>query len=206
MSPEEKFFFELLEKTKEAFKKSPISKKQEKGWGASVCDTTIKKGKPILAGINWGGDDDYKFQTEYPEDDKERDYVFLKKDPLLLSEHIVIEEINYCNVCFFRTPKESYLIDEDWKHSIPLFEEYVNYIKPSYIIILGKTPIHKLWKYSNLDKYEENSIGINPMPKVYKAKLFGKYDLYGLPHPNARNSSENLVELRKYVKEIFRNL
>jgi hypothetical protein len=202
MEPQD-FFDELLEKTKEVFNKSPISKKQEKGWGASVCDTTIKKGKPILAGINWGGDDNYFFQTEYPKDDKPRDYVFLKKDPLLLSDHIVIEKINYCNVCFFRTPKESYLVDEDWENSIPLFEEYVQYISPNYIIVLGKLPIHKLWKYSNLEEYKEESLGVKPMPRVYTAKLFGKYDLYGLPHPNAHISSENLVELRKYVKGIF---
>lgn len=127
----EEFFYYLLDKTRVTYENTPISEINSK-WGASVCDTTIKKGKPVLAGINWGGDKDYGIQTEYPKNDKKRDYTFLRKIPSLLEKHFRIQgihEINYCNVCFFRSPNQKFLSKTDWKNSIPLFQEYIEYIK-----------------------------------------------------------------------------
>lgn len=208
MSPEEEFFYKLLEKTKQAFCKSPISKKQKKGWGASVCDTTIKKGQPLLAGINWGGNDDYYFQTEYPKDDKEREYPFLKTLPKYLKEFMEVEkiqDINYCNVCFFRTPSEDLLEPKDWENTIPLFEEYVRYIKPQYVIILGRTPIVMLDKHNKLQEIKREKYGDKVKFRLYKAKLFGEYKLCGLPHHNAKVQKETINKMWSVAKEYLIN-
>jgi hypothetical protein len=197
MEPEQ-FFYYLLEKAKIAFYLSPISQKQFSFWGASVCDTQIKKNQPILAGINWGGKKDYGFQTTYPLVDKTRKYNFLRKVPQLLREHFGIEkidDINYCNVCFFRTPSEELLETKDWELSIPLFEEYVKYINPNYVIILGRTPIIMLKKLNKIDDIERKFVGVRKNYRVYTGKLFGIYNLFGFPHPNTQIDNESLSKI-----------
>lgn len=93
------------------------------------------------------------------------------------------------------------LVTKDWENSIPLFEEYVKYINPEYVIILGRTPIVMLDRFDKLNEIKRERYGDKKKFRVYKALLFGKYKLYGLPHPNAHIKKETLLEIWSSIKK-----
>jgi hypothetical protein len=195
--PEEQIFFEsLLEETNKVYQNSPIKKRQdklEKNWNYAICDTPIQKNTGIIFGLNWGGDN-HKPQSEYPVKEKNRNWIFIKNSLSYIKKHLNIDsisEINYTNLCFFRTPKINYLIDEDWEKSMPLFKKYVEYINPPWTLLLGTTGIEKLKRYcqiTNLDCIEIKSEGKRTFG--YIGKLFDKYPLYCVPHPQNKIPTE----------------
>jgi hypothetical protein len=70
METSKEFFTDLLDETKKSFENSPIKKYREQffpsqKWNYSICETPIKKGKGIIVGLNWGGND-YEPQSVYP--------------------------------------------------------------------------------------------------------------------------------------------
>ena len=199
MKPET-FFYRLLDETKDAFYSSPISKSPFNTWGAAVCDNPIKQGAPIMAGIHWGGSSYTGFQTEYPSE-KNRNYTFLRNVPGLLKNHFninSIDEINYTNVCFFRSTHEEKITPRDWRNTINLFDKYVDYVKPSYMIILGRTPIEQLDKCLCLNDLVSVRVGeTKKRYRVFTAKYKGLYPLVGLPHPNGKIQKKSLDDLWK---------
>src|SRR3569623_58374 len=90
----------------------------------------LKKG--ILMGINWEADDNHMAQSAMP--DGKISQTFIKRSKQYLEDYLKLNFINinfnYANLCFFRSPHESDLMNEDYSLSLPLFKGYVEYIKP----------------------------------------------------------------------------
>jgi hypothetical protein len=193
------FFEELLAETAKQFKNSPICKHQmEKSeqWNYSICDTPILKNRPILFGINWGGvgikpqmlTTQWGDITEYP---------FIKRIKSILEHDLKFNfsniDFNYTNFCFFRSPRASDLQEDDYKLSIPLFEKYVRYINPQWLLSIGNTSFQKLRQYGLLQdivQYESAGSKVNG----YFGKLWN-YDIYSVPHPNAHLSNGSRAEI-----------
>ena len=106
-----------------------------------------------------------------------------------------IEELNYSNLCFFRSPKVKQIENEDWELAIPLFQKYVNYIDTPWTLMLGK-PNH-LWKNYLFDRKTITIRDTKNGKSVYgyTGMLFDKYPFSAVPHPQAKISSETQVEV-----------
>lgn len=193
---EEKFFYSLLKETDIVFRQSPIyafQKKRGLNWNYAICETPIQKHKELLFGLNWGGDD-INAQSEYPRSDKaNRNWNFMSTSRKYFAKYLNIEndnELNYTNLCFFRTPSTKPLTDKDWSLSLPLFEKYVNYIKPKLTILMGTTGVNILKRHralTNLERIDKSMNGRRSF--AYRGILFNKYSFYCVPHPQSRISS-----------------
>ncbi|MDG1573317.1 uracil-DNA glycosylase family protein [Robiginitalea sp. M366] len=194
---EEKFFYSLLRETDTIFKQSPIySFQKERGfnWNYAICETPIQKYKALLFGLNWGGDD-IDTQSEYPRSDKaNRNWNFMSTSRKYFTKYLNIEnenELNYSNLCFFRTPTTKPLTDKDWSLSLPLFEKYVDYIKPRVAILMGTTGVNVLMRHEalvNLERFEKSTNGRRSF--AYRGRLFNRYKFYCVPHPQSRINSK----------------
>ncbi|CAM3358909.1 hypothetical protein [Zobellia roscoffensis] len=193
MSEEEIFFNDLLSITKKAFYKSPVyNKNKHKDWFYSICSGPFTRKKPIVFGLNWGVGKDFvhKPQVSYPKEIDSNTWPFKTHVDKHLTKHFdcSFDEINYSNLCFFRTPSTKFLSWEDWMISIPLFQAYVEFIDPPYIIMMGSP------KYFNSEQFSNRkTIGHKPEGKkrnfyVRTGLLFGKYPFGSVPHSAARCS------------------
>ena len=186
---ENEFFDQLIEKTSLAYKKSPVYEKHgHKNWNYAICDTPIKKGKDLLFGLNWGGNN-HPAQKSMPKN-YDRNFSYAKHADRYLNKYLDInlEDLNYSNLCFFRTPKSNLLEKKDWELSLPLFKEYVEFIKPPRSIMFGK-PNNLLRE--NIK--ELNSVEFNQSKKkafAYTGLLFGKYPFASVPHPSSTVTNE----------------
>lgn len=199
MQTSQEFFFDLLNETKKAFQNSPIKQCQEqlthlRQWNYAVCETPIQKNKGIILGLNWGGTD-YPPQKNYPEAKKDRDWSFMTLSMPYINKYMgiqSIEEVNYTNLCFFRTTNISYLKDEDWEISLPLFEKYTKFINPPWILLLGNTGVIFLKRYDSLDKLK-TLIVHDKIRRVigYKGILFGQFQFFCVPHSQAHISTKD---------------
>lgn len=205
----EAFFNLLKDRTKEAFYSAPIRLKQiDEGseWNFSICETPIQIKKGIIAGLNWGVEKGKKYtiQKEYPKIDKdERTWPFVSSTRKYFKEYLKINsvnDINYTNICFFRSPDISYLTTKDWELAIPLFKAYVKHIKPPWILLIGNTGMDHM--ASDLEEVKQITIkGEKKRIIGYKAILFGEYYLRCLPHPNSYRfySSNDVNKIWKAV-------
>lgn len=190
---EEKFFYYLLKKTGEVFKSAPICEYQiSKGfnWNYAVCETPIQKNKGVLFGLNWGGDN-ISAQTQHPKSDKKnRKWNFMSTSRKYFSKYLNVEsenELNYSNLCFFRSPNTDPLNDKDWSLSMPLFEEYIHFINPPWTVLMGTTGIDILKIHKKLSELERLQVDFNGKRNfAFRGKLFDKYDFFCVPHPQAK--------------------
>lgn len=195
IKPEDgRFFSELLSDAKIIFEQSPVYLKQSaqgKSWNYAVCATPITKEKGILFGINWGGEDGYSAQSVMPDELRIVKFPFIQRSKKYFRKYLNLDvappNFNYTNLCFFRTPKEKDLSNGDYKLSLPLFEKYVRYINPPWMLSLGATNFKKLKDLgllSNIQTYfdEQNKF------RGYSAQLW-QWKVYFVPHPNAHLTS-----------------
>lgn len=189
---EQQFFKNLLEKTREVFLTSKTySLYGDRNWNFAVCETPIKKKTGVFFGLNWGGDDT-NTQSEYPKISKERNWNFISHSRQYFRNflHSEIEQLNYSNLCFFRSPKAYQIHKDDWELVIPLFKEYIDYINPPWSLLLGNI--------ENLgNRYLTEKVTIKVWDKKhsrsafgYTGCLFGIYPFAAVPHPQARISAE----------------
>lgn len=182
---EDAFFHELLADTKEAFLKSSLANKK---WNYSICGTPMRKGKGLIVGLNWGGKETDP-QLAIPDGSDIENYNFIVRSKPFLEKYLQVKnvtEINYSNICFFRSPSISHLTECDIKLSEPLFYKYLNYIKPPWTVVLSNNitflPSIKTWE---------------KVTSQFNGKVFSAYrashdemKFYALPHPNAHLKSE----------------
>lgn len=193
----EKQFFEfLLKNTGQVFQNSPIQEYQvrhNKNWNYSICETPIQKGKGLIFGLNWGGDN-INTQSQYPVADKERNWNFMSNGIFYFKKYLTvksIDEINYSNLCFFRSPNIKYLTWKDWELSVPLFKTYVDYITPTWTVLLGKTGVRILNELGHLKDLSRIEVkGKRNRTFGYTGLLFDKYNFYCVPHPQTRIATE----------------
>jgi len=192
----EKFFYELLDETGKVFRSSPVEKYQienSKNWNYSVCETPIIKNTGLIFGLNWGGDD-IDAQSVYPEADKERKWNFMSNSSAYFKKYLGItdiKQVNYSNLCFFRSPNVKYLKTADWDLALPLFKKYVEFIEPTWAVLLGKKGVSILKRNGHLTNLERIVVkGEKRRSFGYKGILFNKYPFFCVPHPQAHISSE----------------
>jgi len=195
------FFDHLLDKTQKVFFKSNTFKKHgDKNWNFAICDTPIKKKTGIFFGLNWGGND-IDAQSVYPLAEKDRNWNFFSHSRNYFLEFLNtdIEQLNYTNLRFFRSPKVKQIEPTDWDKAIPLFQEYVDYINPPWTLMLGK-PNH-LWNdhISNHNTIKKKDNKTNRNMYGYTGILFGKYPFGAVPHPQAKISTETRKEIWQSV-------
>jgi len=189
------FFSELLVETDKQYTKSPIYQKQlshSKRWYYAICATPISKGKGILFGINWGGSDNFHPQTVMPSGQEVTEYHFIKQSRQFLEKQWGLDfksiNFNYTNFCFFRTPKAEYLSLDDYLLSLPLFEKYVHYINPPWLLSIGGINIKMLNTFGLLKNIQLHFDNENKF-RGYSAQLW-VYDIFSVPHPNAHLTTE----------------
>lgn len=210
-SLEEQFFYDLLEKTNKVFEHSATRKKHiDQNWNFAICETPIKKGEGLVFGLNWGGDN-INQQTVYPPSRRKdgRKWKFVTHSRKYFKEYfqVEIEDLNYSNLCFFRSPNMDKFVYSDWELGIPLFKEYVDFVHPSWCLMLGD-PSPLKGKYVEDFKKEEvlNEKG-NRKVYGYTGLLFGEYPFGCVPHPGAHISSNSRNEIwekvRKQLKERY---
>lgn len=189
ISPDQ-FFKELLFETEKQFKLSPIYQKQlinKCNWNYAVCATPIQQGKGIIFGINWGGND-HGPQTIMPTGEGIVKYPFIIQSKRYLEYFWGLDfktiNFNYTNLCFFRSPTEKFLDTEDYKLSIPLFQKYVQYINPQWILSIGGTNmkvLDSLGHLKNIKRYYD-------LEKKYKGHSGQLWDwnVFSVPHPSLK--------------------
>lgn len=192
----ESFFAELLTDTERQFHKSPVYQKQlklGKQWNYAVCATPIQIDKGVIFGINWGGADNFSPQTDMPSGEGISDYHFIKQSRQFLEKHwgldIAAINFNYANLCFFRTPKENILSADDYKFSLPLFEKYIRYINPPWLLSIGATNLKVLDNFGVLKNVQRHFDKQNKF-KGHSGQLW-EWNIFSVPHPSAHLTSES---------------
>ena len=191
----EEFFDYLLNQTKTKFEESDVYKKnKDNNWNYAVCETPIQKNKGVYFGLNWGGKNkntQKKYPTKFRE--KGRKWPFVTKSHIYFKTFLDEEmaELNYSNLCFFRSPKAHQISEKDWDLAIALFKEYVYYINPPFTLMLGSPPKSlKQHHLTNLTTIKVKDEKHDKIVRGYTGILFGKYPFGCVPHPVARISKD----------------
>ena len=190
---EHQFFAELLSDTEKQFKQSPVYQKQlkqGKNWNYAVCATPIQRERGILFGINWGGDDNQP-QIQIPSGEDIVDYTFVKQNRNNLEKvglNFTEINFNYTNLCFFRTPKANLLMEDDFRLSLPLFERYVRYINPPWLLSIGEKNIKILNRFKLLREIDPHYDHHRKF-KGHSALLWN-WNVFSAPHSQAKMTNK----------------
>lgn len=208
------FYAEMLVKTDIKFKQSPVYELQKsigKNWNYGICLTPIASETGIICGINYGGgNDDFNFvpPQKMPSGKDITNYRFIKQSKSLLKKHLEFDfkntNFNYTNLCSFRTPSEKILTIKDYELSLSLFEEYVNFINPPWILAMGNKNIEVLQKFGTIKNIKKHYDNQNKF-KGFSAKLWD-WNIYSVPHPMARikGDSREVIWI-KVTEELKKN-
>jgi hypothetical protein len=89
---------------------------------------------------------------------------------------------------FFRSQKVIELEEHDYRLSIPLFEKYVRYINPNWMLSIGITNFKILDNFELLRNIKPH-FGQKGKVIGYSANLWG-WNVCFVPHPNAKFTNE----------------
>jgi len=206
---EEQFFHILQNKTERIFRQSEVfSKNENKNWHYSICNGPIFRDKPIVFGLNWGVSRDKDFeghkpQKTYPSQIDKNTWKFKTHVNHYLHKYFgyTFDQINYSNLCFFRTPNVKYLSYKDWRDSIPLFKEYVDYVNPPYLIMMGAPKHLNNRELKDVRKYGYLPKGSSTRSFARIGILFDKYMLASVPHSSAHISPNTHDALWELISE-----
>lgn len=194
-SPPDSFFAELLYDTDREFRKSSVFKKQlqlGQKWNYAVCATPIQKERGVIFGINWGGTNNFQPQSVMPSGHDIASYHFIKQSKQFLEKNLGLDiasaNFNYTNLCFFRTPKANILSSEDYRLSLPLFEKYIRYINPPWLLSIGSKNLKELDRMGVLRNIHQHYDNQNKF-KGHSGILW-EYNIFSVPHPSARLSND----------------
>lgn len=191
------FFMDLLKETDKVFQMTPIKAYQDKhnkNWNYAICETPFHKGQGLIFGLNWGGDN-HNPQSEYPKTDKEeRNWNFINNSRRYFDKYLHVQNIgniNYSNLCFFRSPEIKYLKWADWELSMSLFKKYVDRVKPAWTVLLGNTGVPILTHFEHLEVVSKIEVkGKKKRTYGYKGILFNEHPFYCVPHPQAKIATD----------------
>lgn len=206
------FFQQLVKKTEKQYLNSPIGQKGNLAY--SISATPFRIGRPLILGINWGGSgSDFKSQQKMPTSKDltpeliRMEYKFLEKSRGYFNQYRILEldldnvDFNYSNLCFFRSRAEKDLTFADYQNSYPLAKELIQFLKPKYILVFGITALNRLKDLSAAGELAgQEFLDSENKHRGFKGKFLG-FDIYCLPHPNARVKSASRDEIWKKVFE-----
>ncbi|WP_437397571.1 hypothetical protein [Flagellimonas lutimaris] len=188
MINEEQFFHVLLKETEEAYMKSEVyHKNKDRNWYYSICNGPIFKNKPIVFGLNWGVEGEHEPQRTYPRNIDTNTWKFKTHVNRYLPKYFgnTFDEVNYSNLCFFRTPNTKYLSYSDWRNAIPLFKRFVEYIDPPYTIMLGKPQFFDPKELTDITTIAYRPEGKKRRAFAHTGLLFEQYPFGSVPHSEA---------------------
>ena len=202
---QEEFTAFLLRKTKIAYEQSDI---KTKSLYYSVAGTPIIKYKGVLIGLNWGGGGKNDMNNYIPQDlnklnqSQPKDYRFIHSLFPFLQEYTKLNsilDINYSNLCFFRSPKVSDLSPRDWELSSKLFEDYINYIQPPWILFtsLGRKPVSILLNHDDIEiKVQKDFKQGNKVFTAHKGLYRHQFKLLTVPYPYQAGGISKITRCR----------
>ena len=188
----EGFSLFLLEKTKAAYEKSKIKRA---GLFYSIAGTAIKKRKGVLMGLNWGGGGIIDNSKYLPQESlnninkcKPEDYRFIRALSSYLEKYLKLKsvnDINYSNLCFFRSPQIIDLSPNDWKICNDLFKYYIDYIQPKWILLtsIAINTISILKNNTNIKFKEKKEFQQNNKIFIAYRGYYNQFPIYTIPYP-----------------------
>ena len=146
-------FCSLRDAVATAFDRSPVRRLQEsrgEAWSWSVCALPLQRGRDLLLGLNWGCDGTGHQPQEGPPENSAIEEI--RKEPFgravhdLLARHgRDLAQMNYFNICPFRSPNISELTEDDWGLAVHrFFLPALDAIAPPRTLILGTTAVNQL--------------------------------------------------------------
>ncbi|MDE3185004.1 MAG: hypothetical protein KGM16_16450 [Bacteroidota bacterium] len=161
------------------------------------------KGCPY--GHQLGVDGDHEPQNTLPDGKDIAGYPFIKRSRKYLENYLHLDfddiNFNYTNLCFFRSPQQKDLNYHDYKVSLKLFKQFVDYIKPPWIFSLGDSNSKLLEELNVLDNKNELP-NKDAKFRGITGELWG-ITYFSVPHPNARVKSELREEIWKCIGDEF---
>lgn len=166
-----RFQKELLAKTEKAYGDSDI---KCKGFSYAIAGNPIKKRKPIIIGLNWGGGSTRPQDVDRLSQESPEEYAFIKKLDTLMKGIPLTEAIphlNYTNISFFRSSRINELSPKDWDLSFPLLEKYIQFIQPPWILVttIGRENLSKIFRV--MSPIEVNSEVVQQGNRKYKSPI-----------------------------------
>lgn len=205
----------LLDESREAFNKSDIRKFAEDNnfsWFYNICTTRITPNNILIVGFNCAAEKEktHEPQLELPKESfkdlKDLNWLgSLKRIYNPLMKYLPEENINNCiqtNICFFRSEKEKQISHKDLLLSIPLFNKFIEIVKPKMIIGFSSALRNHFKDKLTISEYEFVNIlsGSGKTKKIFesakcKFSVGGKnIPVYFLPHPNYRITKNARVQ------------
>ena len=118
-------------------------------------------------------------------------YTFIKQSRKYLEQlglNFSDINFNYTNLCFFRTPKANLLEEDDFRLSVPLFEKYVRYINPPWLLSIGGKNMKILDKLGLLRDIERH-YDHHGRFKGHSALLWN-WNVFSAPHSQAKMTNK----------------
>ena len=198
LSDEGDLFQELLVKVHNAFQECDIRKRQEAAgqhWYYDICGLPLRPQKPLVLGLNWGVDRSARHEPQLSEPTASalrdvRTWTFVaRSEPFLRHFFAPLEDLNYLNVCPFRTPDISYLSDRDWRDSVEHFLlDAIDGISPSRVLLLGASGASRLSTLgvteTRLVSVDDNGRAVNAHVGTISGRVAKEIPFFALPHPN----------------------
>ena len=210
---EQQFYEYLTNKTAQVFQRSPIKQKQESLGNYAVCATPIQREKGIIFGLNWRAEKNKPYRIPDPNIMSDgsciKNYPFVIRAKPYLSKYLGLDvdhpDFNYTNLCFFRSYDTAALEERDWANSMELFMEYVDYIDPPFLLMLGTTQVKRLRELPLLSGELDKHIHLTSkaLYSSYSVLLKNGSKLICVPHPQARLSNTTRHELWKKACRIL---
>ena len=186
-------FLRLLPMVRAAFDESDVRKLQEhrgEGWHYDLCNLPLLSGKPLLLGLNPGRDPRaiHQPQTGYPSDARYADVLgwqFVSRSRPWLERYLgPVRELNYFNVCPFRSPKATDLSDRDWQLGIEcFFAEALRFVSPPRTVILGTSGVAHLQRLGIAQSTEVVVQGERQLVKGRVGLILDRFPFAALPAP-----------------------
>ncbi len=187
-----------------AFEKSDIKQKQQalgKSWYYDVCALPLRPGKPLLLGLNWGDDPSARHLPQKSEPGQSsfstvKSWRFIaSSEPFLRRYFHLPSDLNYFNVCPFRSEKVTDLTDRDWRLAIDeFFLDAIDAVNPPSVLMLGASNVERLTKYNIVNTHmvsvDDNGRSVNAHVGTLRGRALEAVPFFALPHPGNHISTQ----------------
>lgn len=196
-------FQRLLQRVRAAFERSDVKRRQEsldESWHYSICALPLRPGQPLLLGLNWGADRHARHTPQLMEPQRGafaevQNWNFIRRSDGLLRRYFApVQELNYLNVCPFRSPDTSCLTESDWKLAIEeFFLDALDALRPPRVLLLGASGAPQLGRFglvtTRVVSVDDNGRSVNAHVGTIRGRERRGIPFFALPHPNNKISS-----------------
>jgi hypothetical protein len=192
---DDRVFGELVLQVRHAYAESDARRAGER-WGYQLCALPLRRDRNLLLGLNpgarnladWRAEEDNGASTER----QIRSWKFIQSSLPLINEHFGrLEDLNYFNVCPFRTPSADLLTDRDWELGIEsFFLDAIDYVAPPELLLLGLSGAETLRRFGRAEYDDVSFEGTSGRRvRAYIGVIKGRKERHrfvAVPHPRNR--------------------